>query len=265
MAFGGQPFAIRRAMGEWAENSVKNYFNTNPDVGILAFPYGEKWGGTRRKETDAANRPDLLLIETDNVNALSKSGIDVSKLDLTTLSDSNPQLRSIIRKALVALEVKISIRYYVKGHVNFIIDEVRKAHYETWLKQTGSIGDVVTWFTFDKAFITTMDTVLTDGKKDKRTYENVGRTARVKDTWNLPVEATTPFADVTNVDLNRTLRARMKRGTTGGISFEVVDDLAVLENVNIAVLRKFAEETKRLAGISESSRSETDRTGQQRL
>src|SRR5437870_12297463 len=127
MALGLQSFAVRQAMGMWAEKTVLNYFRTHPEVGILAFQYGERWGGKRRKEEpDATNRPDLLLLEAEQVKSLLKDRVNLETLDLLDLSDSDPTLRNIVRHALVALEVKISFRYYVKKHVNFIIDEVRK-------------------------------------------------------------------------------------------------------------------------------------------
>jgi hypothetical protein len=132
---------------------------------------------------------------------------------------------------------------------------VRKKHYETWLAQTEKIGDVVAWFTLDKVFMAPMESVLVNGKQTERTYENYGATARVKMTWNLPVEGTPIFADVTNVHLNKTLRAEMKRGTTGGVSFQVVDDLGALENVNIEGLRKLADELTRPVRTPKSSQS----------
>lgn len=268
MALALQSFAVRQAMGEWAEKTAVNYFATHPKARIRAFAYGERWGGKKKKDTDATNRPDLLLIETDRVRSLlDKDGVDVTKLNLLTLPDDDPSLRAIVRKALVALEVKISFRYYVKKHVNFIIDEIRKKRYETWLSQTENVGDVVAWFTLDKAFVTPMENILANGKEEERTYESRGRMARVKMTYNLPVERTTTFADVTNVDLNKTLRAVMKRGTTGGVSFQVVDDLGRLENVNLAALRKLAKETRRHPSSrkSKSSQSEKDRIDRQRL
>lgn len=245
MALGQQSFAVRQAVGEWAEKSVVNYFATTPSAGILAYPYGERWGGPRRKDTDAANRPDLLLLERPVVKSLRAKGVDLNSLDLLSLPDSDSAMERIVRNALVALEVKISFRYYEKGHVNFIIDEVRRARYHKWLSQTEHVGDVVAWFTLDRAFLAPMDEVLGKGKKGVRSYENYGRTKRDKETWNYPVEGSPVFCTISNVDLNKTLRAVMKRGKTGGVSFSIVDDLAVLENVDLDTLRALAKKTER--------------------
>jgi len=245
MAIGQQPFAVRAKLGEWAEDTVTTYFNNHPETEIAAFPYGERWRGKRKAMTDAANRPDLLLVSKEQVANLSKIGIDVQKLQLRTLPDTDPQLRTILAHSLVALETKISFRYYVKGHVNFIIDEQRKERYRVWLSRTERIGDIVAWFTLDKVFIAPMKTVLTKGKPEVRSYESRGREARKKKTWNLPVEEAILLADVQGVKLNETLRASMDVGKSGGVTFSVDDGSGLLVNVDLKALLDMADGVKR--------------------
>ena len=235
-------------MGEWAENTVISHFSKHPETGIVAVPYGERWGGKKRAETDAVNRPDLLLISTESVDSLAKANIDVLKLPIIDLPDSDPQLKRVVAKSIVAIDTKISFRYYAKKHVNFIIDEVRRKRYKTWLSQTETIGEIVVWFTLDKMWIAPMDEVLRKGKTIVRTYEAFGKEARRKKTWNMPVEDAILLADVAGVQLNQTLRSSMSRGPTGAVAFSVDDDLGILENLNLDVLLDMAKQVRRPSG-----------------
>lgn len=248
MAIGQQSFAIRQQFGDWAEDTVLSYFSSHPETAIVAVPYGERWAGKRKAPTDAVYRPDLLLLKKDAVGSLSERGISVDKLDMRTLSDSDLQMRAVVREAVVAFEVKNSFRFYVKGHVNFIIDELRKERYETWLSKTKTIGDVVAWLTLDKAFIAPMNKVLSEGKQVERTYESRGPKARTKMTYNLPVENAVPFADVTGVRLNETIQASLSRGSSGSVAFSIRHTPGTLENVNLKALLDMAEEVKRPSG-----------------
>jgi len=246
VAIGQQSFALRQKWGDWAEDTVLGYFKSHSESGILALPYGERYSGPRRKvETDAVFRPDLLLVKSDSVASLLGRGIDLNTLSLRDLSDKDERLGTIIQHALVAMEIKISFRYYAKGHVNFIIDEVRKKRYETWLSRVREIGDVIAWFTLDKAFMTSMDRVLSEGTEEERTYESRGMTARKKMTWNFPVEKAERFADVGGVELNRTIRASLDRSTSGSIAWILDYEPGVLENVNLPGLLKLAEQVRR--------------------
>jgi hypothetical protein len=246
VAIGQQSFALRQKWGDWAEDTVLGYFKSHPESEIVALPYGERYSGPRKKvETDAVFRPDLLLVESKNVALLRKRGIDLKTLNLRELFDRDERLATIIEHALVGIEVKISFRYYAKGHVNFIIDEVRKKRYETWLSKVKGIGDVVVWFTLDKAFIAPMKQVLSEGSEEERSYEQRGKTARTKMTWNFPVEKADRFADVSGVELNKTIRASLDRSTSGSIAWVLDYDPGVLENVNLSGLRKLAEQVRR--------------------
>jgi hypothetical protein len=100
------------------------------------------------------------------------------------------------------------------------------------------------WFTLDRAFIATTDTVLTKGKKEERSYEGQGRKTRTKMTFNLPVEDTEVFAEVSGVKLNETLRPVWNRGKTGAISTTMEDDLGVLNNVNMKAFERLAGEVR---------------------
>ena len=249
MAVGQQSFALRQKWGDWAEDTVLGYFNSHPESGIVALPYGERYSGPRRKvETDAVFRPDLLLVTNTNLESLRSRKIDPKALNLRELSDDHERLRTIVQHALVAMEIKISFRYYAKGHVNFIIDEVRKKRYQTWLSRVKGIGDVVAWFTLDKAFMAPMKTVLAEGSQEERSYESRGMTARTKMTWNFPVERADHFADVSGVELNRTIRSSLSRSTSGSIAWNLDYEPGVLQNVNLPGLLKMADEVKRSSG-----------------
>lgn len=237
------PFPVRQAIGEWAERTVIHYFS---ETGRYhALPYGERWSGKKRAETDATNRPDLLLLSKEAVERLKQKGIDALTLELKDLFDHDERLVSIVKEATVALETKISFRYYQKGHVNFIIDEIRKKRYEVWLTRTKKIGSLVIWFTLDKAFIAPMDLILSEGKAEDRSYESYGRKARIKTTYNYPVEQAEHFADVNGVKLNETLRPVLTRGQSGSISIKIEDDPGILKNVNLEAIERLAEQVKR--------------------
>jgi hypothetical protein len=249
VAIGQQSFAIRQQFGDWAEDTVLGYFSSHHETQIVAVPYGERWAGKRKATpTDAVYRPDLLLLKRDAVRSLAENDINIDRLSLRTLSDSDPQMRAILREAMVAFEVKISFRFYAKGHVNFIVDELRKERYETWLSKTKGIGDVVAWLTLDKAFITPMDRVLSEGEEIERTYEARGAKARTKMTYNLPVEEAIPFADVTGVRLNETIRASLSRGSSGSVAFSIEHKPGSLENVNLKALSQMADDVRRSSG-----------------
>ena len=73
-----------------------------------------------------------------------------------------------------------------------------------------------------------------------------GGRSRVKQTFNLAVEATEHFADVEGVELNKTFRPILKRNPiTGGITQEIEDGLGTLSNVNLAALKRLAQEARR--------------------
>lgn len=186
-----------------------------------------------------------LFFEKKSIKHLAEKGIDIFKLNLQDLSDNDDNLTSIVEEAIVALETKISFRYYEKGHVNFIIDEVRKKRYETWLSRTKNIGCLVIWFTLNKAFITPMDLILSNGTEEERSYEGRGRLARIKKTLNFPVEKAEHFANVNGVRLNETLRPILKRSQSGAISITIEDDPGNLIDVNLEALERLAEQVKR--------------------
>ncbi len=247
MGFGTQPFSVRQLIGAWGEQTLLKYFRDNGQVGMVAVPYGESWGGRKRKQTDAGNRPDLLLVESTEVNALKDRGIEVDREDFLALADQDAKMIEVLEHSLVALEAKFSFRYYAKGKINFIIDEGREDRYRTWLGRTNGVGALIVWFTADKAFITTVARVLKEGTKIERTYEMRGGKSRVKQTYNLPVESTEHFADVTGVELNRTFRPVLKRNSkTGAITSEIEDSPGILENVNLPALRRLSAEARRV-------------------
>jgi len=243
MAFGQMPFPVRQAIGEWAERTVIHYFSETGRYHALR--YGERWSGKKRVETDAVNRPDLLLLSKEAVERLKQNGIDPLTLELKDLSDHDKRLVSIVDEATVALETKISFRYYQRGHVNFIVDEVRKKRYEVWLTRTRKVGCLVIWFTLDKAFIAPMNLILSEGKAEDRSYESYGRQARIKTTYNYPVEQAERFADVNGVRLNETLRPVLTRGQSGSISIIIEDDPGILKNVNLEAFERLTEQVKR--------------------
>jgi hypothetical protein len=243
MAFGQMPFPVRQAIGTWAENTVVRYFSETPNY--VAIPYGERWSGKKKAITDAVNRPDLLLLSNEAIEQLRNEDVLLTSLDLKNLNDNDKMLMTVVDKATVALETKISFRYYEKGHVCFIIDELRRKRYETWLQRTRNVGCLVIWFTLNKAFIAAMDDILSRGKEEERTYEGRSRMARVKKTINLHVEETDFFADVNGVKLNETLRPVLKRGTSGSITINIEDDVGILRNVNMEALERLAVQVRR--------------------
>jgi hypothetical protein len=243
MAFGQMPFAVRQAVGEWAERTLIDHFSK--DSKYVAVHYGERWSGKRKRiETDPANRPDLLILPREALSRLESKGISPLLLDLTQLADDDPQVLEIVKEARVALEAKVSFRYYEKGHVNFIIDEEREKRYKVWRSRMKGIGSLVIWFTLDKAFIASMEMVLAKGEREERSYEGRGRMARTKMTYNLPVENAEPFADVSGVRLNETLKPVLKRSESGAVSITIEDDPGVLQNVNVEALERLADEVK---------------------
>lgn len=244
MAFGGMPFPVRQAVGEWAERTLVHHFSMDPKY--IAIHYGERWSGKRKRaETDPANRPDLLILPREALVRLESKGIFPTQLDLTQLPDDDSRVLEIVKEARVALEAKVSFRYYEKGHVNFIVDEVRESRYKVWLSRMKGIGSIVVWFTLDKAFIASMETVLTKGTKEERSYEGRGRMARTKMTFNMPVEDAVLFAEVSGVRLNETLKPVLTRSKSGAISITIEDDPGLLQNVNMAAFERLVDEIKK--------------------
>ena len=245
MGFGDASFQTRQKIGVWGEATTKRYFDNHPEHGITALNYGEASSSTKKSQKDAVCRPDLLLIETEKINELEREGVPVREMNLRDMDDSDPRMVKIVDAALVGLEAKFSHREYREGRVNFIIDENRKLRYETWLSRTRRIGTVMVWFTTNRAFIATEDKVLSEGKEEVRSYEQRGKSAREKKTWNLPVERADPFANVIGYKLNETFKPSFRMTESGAIGFDVDDDPGDLEDVRIDRLKTLAREVKR--------------------
>jgi hypothetical protein len=154
-------------------------------------------------------------------------------------------MEKVVSASLVAVEVKFSHRRYEEGHVKFIIDEGKKARYEQWLSRTRGIGALIVWLTTDRAWIAPTEQVFRDGIEEERTYEMRGGAGRKKKTWNLPVESALPFANVTGYELNKTFKASLQWTTSGGIEFDVTDDLGDFSDVQVATLRRLAKSVRR--------------------
>jgi hypothetical protein len=247
MGMGSSSFAVRQKVGVWGEQTFLHHFSTHTEHGLYAFEYGEMWKGKRKKDqSHAVCRPDLLLVKTSELENLAKKGIIPNPgLDLRALRDDDPTILEIVSHALAAVEVKFSHRRYVEGHVQFIIDEGRKARYEEWLTRTKGIGALMVWLTTDRAWIATVNEVLKNGKQEVRTYENRGSAARQKMTWNLPVEKTRHFANVTGYQINETLKASFQWTTSGGLEVDVTDDPGDFDNVDVASLLAMAKSVRR--------------------
>lgn len=237
---------MRQKVGAWGENTFLAHFKAHPEYGLSAFPYGEAYSGRGKAKGDAVCRPDLLIIETCQVEAIQAEGIPlVSAIDLRKLPDDDPVMVKVLAASLVAVEVKFSHRKYVAGHVKFIIDEGRRSRYEQWLSRTRGVGALTVWLTTDRAWIAPTEKVLRDGKEEERTYEMRGGAGRKKKTWNLPVESAQPFASVTGYELNKTFKASLRWTVSGGIEFDVTDDLGDFSDVQVATLRSLAKSVRR--------------------
>jgi len=246
MGLGTSSFAVRQKVGVWGEATFLHYFKHHPEHGLSVLEYGDATKGKTKARGEAVNRPDLLIIETEELKAIAASGIHVnSDTDLRQLSDDSPILRAIVDHSLAAVEVKFSHRRYVKGHVKFIIDEGRRARYQAWLNATQKVGALIVWLTTDHAWIATVDDVLARGAEEVRTYENRGGAARQKKTWNLSVENARPFAKVIGYRINETLKASFQWTKSGGVEVDVTDDPGDFADVEIATLRSLANAARR--------------------
>lgn len=236
----------RQKVGVWGEDTFVAHIRTHPEYGLAVFPYGEAYTGTKKAQGPAVNRPDLLLMETTELEKLASEGLKLKlDSDLRKMADDSTDTKSILMRSLVALEVKFSHRRYEKGHVAFILDEGREKRYKKWLTDTRGPGALMVWMTTDHAWIATFDQILKEGKQEIRTYEMRGGKARQKNTWNLPVEDTVPFASVTGYELNRTLKPSFKWTTSGGIEVDVNDDLGDFKDMDLPLLRKLAKAVRR--------------------
>ena len=246
MGFGGTGFATRKKIGQWGEDTFEDYFHRHKEHGLRTLKYGEAFAGKKKQETDAVSRPDLLVMEAGPYDRLAREDPTALSTDLRTLPDADPIVKRVVAASLVAVEVKFSHREYRVGHVNFIVDDRRKAGYEKWLGRTQGIGEIVIWLTTDRGFMAPMGQVLSEGEPIVRSYENRGGKAMTKGTWNLPVEQAQPFANVVGYVLNTTLKPSLKViPTSGAIEFDVTDDLGDFADVDLVGFRAMAKGLRR--------------------
>lgn len=113
IGIGGSSFAVRQKVGIWGEATFLHHFRTHPEHGLSVFEYGEALTGKKKAQGHAVCRPDLLLIETDQLRKFAEEGINLNVgIDLRRLRDDDPTMQQIVRHALAAVEVKFSHRRF---------------------------------------------------------------------------------------------------------------------------------------------------------
>jgi len=245
MSLTSNPFAFRQRIGEWAERTFSNYFvNNEKSARLKIFRYGEYARGRRKRLRDATNRPDYLIMPSKNYSKFLENGIDVNELNLIEMSDDDPLMEKIVKKSLCAVEIKSSARFYDKNRLNFILDSARKERYDKWIANTNDIGALIVWILFDKVFITTIEKVINEGDFQPRAYEVRGFGARDKDTYNLPFEKASYFADVKGIEFGTTVRPILEKRKSGSILLTIEIDDCILENVQLEKLYELAESVK---------------------
>lgn len=271
-------FQLNKRYGEWAEETIYNYFKSNKKRnGFDIFYFGSQVNTKKKDLTDAPPRPDFILLKNDKIKYLeNKYKINFNKpnlkklLKIIEISDENEKIlkynpkywmtktfdkeklmKDIVKNVFCMIEVKSGFglfdeKKYKQGKINIMLPlDFKKRILKIQRKFNANFETYAVYVLLDKCYIANMKKMYgVDGKISEYSYERRGQSDVKKNKFRtLTFNKSYFFADVEGIVYGRGSNKKLKAKPyieviNGSVKFNLEMKPAKLKKVNIDVIKK---------------------------
>ena len=226
-------FQLNKKYGEWAENTIYQYFKSVKDkLGIDIFYYGSQVSTRKKDYTDAPIRPDFILLKKEDLERIeTKYSLNFNKINLKNLfnlvniSDENKRfleenphfwmtkvldkedlMQDIVKNVHCMIEIKSGFGLfdqtkYEQERVNVMVPiNFRERLNLIKQKFKKHFKTYAIYLLLDKAYIANVDTMFKEGLVTQYSYERIGKSDVKKSSFQtLSFKKSHFFADIEGI------------------------------------------------------------------